>query len=235
MASSNWTALVNSLSQATIDYGVSAGITPPNGGGSFIFGFNSLLTTLGVSAWYTNQVNFAPTPALKGGAIMGAVQRGVSAGAINFSQFLFIGLQGNSTTDSGYLLGLGDGSEAAHIVLAKGPPSQSLSDLAPGTAGVLRRSTASYSAGTWLQLRLDMIVNANGETRLQVFQNDLVANSVTSPIWTAIPGMTEFVDDPMGINSGTQPFTAGYMGFGVFSKDVQRRSYFDHIVCRRQT
>jgi hypothetical protein len=193
---------------------------------------NSLSTAQGVVGLFTNQVNFAPMA--KGGSIRGAVQRGVSGGPLNFAPFLFIGLQGPSVNDLGYLLGLGDG-DPHHIVLRKGVLSAGLPDVPPGTQGVLRRSTATFLPGTWVHLRLDMVVNLNGDVLLQVFQNDLALHPLGSaPSWQPIPGMGELIDDALGINSGSQPFTSGRAGFGFFTKDVTRRGFFDHLEVLRQ-
>jgi hypothetical protein len=137
-----------------VDRGVTTGIARPSSGGSF--GFNSLSTSQGVVGLFTNQVSFAPMA--KGGSVRGALQRGPSGSPLNFAPFLFVGLQGPSVNDLGYLLGLGDG-DPHHIVLRKGALSGGLPDVAPGTQGVLRRSTATAAAATWLHLRLDMVVN----------------------------------------------------------------------------
>jgi hypothetical protein len=232
LAETDWTFLNDGLDAATVDRGVTTGIARPPGGGSFVFGMNSLSTAQGVVALFTNQVNFAPMA--KGGSVRGALQRGVSGGPLNFAPFLFIGLGGPSVNDLGYLLGLGDG-DPHHIVLRKGGLSGGLPDIPPGTQGVLRRSTGTFVPGTWLHLRLDMVVNLNGDVLLQVFQNDLVAHALgTAPAWTAIPGMAEFVDDALGINSGSQPFTSGRAGFGFFTKDVTRRGFMDHVEAYRQ-
>jgi hypothetical protein len=89
--------------------------------------------------------------------------------------------------------------------------------------------------GTWLHLRLDMVVNLNGDVLLQVFQNNLTSNPLGgAPSWQAIPGMPEFIDDALGINSGSQPFTSGRAGFGFFTKDVTRRGFLDHVEAFRQ-
>jgi hypothetical protein len=232
MAETDWTFLNDGLDAATVDRGVTTGIARPPGGGSFLFGMNSLSTAQGVVGLFTNQVNFAPMA--KGGSIRGAVQRGVSGGPLNFAPFLFIGLQGPSVNDLGYLLGLGDG-DPHHIVLRKGVLSAGLPDVPPGTQGVLRRSTATFLPGTWVHLRLDMIVNLNGDVLLQVFQNDLALHPLGgAPSWAAVPGMSEFIDDALGINSGSQPFTSGRAGFGFFTKDVTRRGFFDHLEVLRQ-
>jgi hypothetical protein len=232
VAETDWTFLNDGLDAATVDRGVTTGIARPPGGGSFLFGMNSLSTAQGVVGLFTNQVNFAPMA--KGGSIRGAVQRGVSGGPLNFAPFLFVGLQGPSVNDLGYLLGLGDG-DPHHIVLRKGVLSAGLPDVPPGTQGVLRRSTATFLPGTWVHLRLDMIVNLNGDVLLQVFQNDLALHPLGgAPSWAAVPGMSEFIDDALGINSGSQPFTSGRAGFGFFTKDVTRRGFFDHLEVLRQ-
>jgi len=232
VAETDWTFLNDGLDAATVDRGVTTGIARAPGGGNFVFGFNSLSTAQGVVGLFTNQVNFAPMA--KGGSVRSAVQRGVSGGPLNFAPFLFIGLQGPSVNDNGYLLGLGDG-DPHHVVLRKGTLSGGLPDIAPGTLGVLRRSTATFLPGAWLHLRLDMVVNQNGDVILQVFQNDLVAHPLGSaPTWSAIPGMTEFIDDALGINSGSQPYTSGRAGFAFFTKDVTRRGFVDHVEAYRQ-
>lgn len=232
MAETDWTFLNDGLDAATVDRGVTTGIARPPGGGSFVFGFNSLSTAQGAVALFTNQLHFAPMA--KGGSVRGAIQRGVSGGPLGFAPFFFVGLQGPSVNDLGYLLGLGDG-DPHHIVLRKGALSGGLPDIPPGTQGVLRRSTATFLPGTWLHLRLDMVVNENGDVLLQVFQNDLVANPLGSaPSWQPVPGMSELIDDALGINSGSQPFTSGRAGFGFFTKDVTRRGFLDHVEVYRQ-
>jgi hypothetical protein len=232
VAETDWTLLNDGLDAAAVDRGVTTGIARPSGGGSFVFGFNSLSTSQGVVGLFTNQVSFVPMA--KGGSVRGALQRGPSGSPLNFAPFLFVGLQGPSVNDLGYLLGLGDG-DPHHIVLRKGALSGGLPDIAPGTQCVLRRSTATAMAATWLHLRLDMVVNLNGDVLLQVFENDLSAHPLGgAPSWQAVPGMSEFIDDALGINSGSQPFTSGRAGFGFFTKDVTRRGFFDHVEVYRQ-
>jgi hypothetical protein len=232
MAQTDWTFLDDGLDAAATDRGVTTGIARPPGGGNFVFGFNSLSTAQGAVGLFTNQVNFAPMA--KGGSVQGAIQRGLSGGPLNFAPFLFIGLQGPSVNDLGYLLGLGDG-DPHHIVLRKGAPATGLPDVSPGTQGVLSRSTATFAPATWLHLRLDMIGNENGDVLLQVFQNDLVAQPLGSPPkWIAVPGMDQVIDDTLAINTGSAPFTSGRAGFGLFTKDVTRRAFFDAISVARQ-
>lgn len=246
MGSADWTALTDDLNVASLDRGVTTGIARPNGGGSFVFGFNSLINTQGAAGYYANQVNFAPTAANKGGRVTGAVKRGVSAGAINFAPFLYLLGQGTSVNDKAYILGLSD-EDPHRIVLRKGAIVEGIPSAAPGSSGILRRSTATFAADTWLHLRLDAIVNTNGDVILKVLQNDLTANPVTTPVWSPVAGIedatliashgagTAFVDDSLGVNSGSASFTSGYMGFAFFTKDISRRGFFDQIECIRQT
>lgn len=231
MASSDWSELTNGLGSGVVRRAVTAGTSKPNGGGTFVYGANSLGNTAGAWGLYTNQANFSPTPSDKGGSIRAAIRRGPSIG---FAPLLFIGLQSNDVNAQGYLLGLAD-SDPARIALRKGALLDGIPDVAPGTLGVLRRSAQSVAADSWLHLRLDMVVNLNGDVVLNVFQSDLVANPVTAPVWTAVTGLEQFIDDALGVNSGSAPFTQGYMGFGARSAEVNRRAYWDHLEAHRQT
>lgn len=230
MAEADWTYLNDGLDIAAVDRGVTAGIARPPGGGSFLFGFNSLAAVTGAVGLFANLTDFAPMA--KGGSIRGVLQRGPGGGPTGFSPFLYLCCQGNSVNDSAYLLGLSD-DDPHRIVLRKGAVAVGLPD-ADG-AGVLLKSAASYSQGSWLHLRLDVIVNTNGDVVLKVFENDLADHALgTAPDWQPVSGMVEFIDDHLGINSGSQPLTSGRGGFGFSVKDVTRRSYFDHVELLRQ-
>lgn len=231
MAQADWTELSSGLSSGSVGRGITAGITPPNGGGSFIFGFNSLDVLAGAAGYFSNQTNFAPMA--KGGSVRGCVQRGVSAGHQNFTPFLFIGLGGTDVASYCYMLGLQD-SYPTRIALRKAQLNGGIPDGAAGTLSILRRSTATFTEGTWLHLRLDMVVNISGDVVLKVFQNDLTAHACTSPTWEAVAGMADFIDDALGINSGSAPYTSGRAGMAFQTKDVSRRGFFDHIEVMRQ-
>lgn len=230
MGQSDWSYLTNGLDMATVDRGVTAGIPRPPGGGSFLFAFNSLSAVTGAVALFANLEGFAPMA--KGGSIRGVVQRGPGGGPTGFSPFLFLSCQGNSVNDSAYLLGLSD-DDPHRIVLRKGSITVGLPS-ADGP-GVLLKSSASFAQATWLHLRLDVIVNGNGDVILKVLQNDLAAHPLgTPPDWQPVAGMVEFIDDHLGINSGSQPLTSGRGGFGMAVRDVTRRAYFDHLELLRQ-
>ncbi len=232
MSSADWAVLANSVGTGTVDRGVSAGFTPPNGGGSFVYGYNSLTPTPGAVGLYTSQASYAPMA--KGGSIRAAMKRATSGGITNFSPLIFIGLQSNEVTGAGYLLGLSD-EDPSHILLRKGSLNGGLPFTTIGTLGALRRSAASFAPNTWVHLRLDMVVNTNGDVVLKCFQNaDLTTHDVTAPDWQPISGMADFIDDSLGVNSASQPYTSGYVGFGFVSKDVSRRAFFDNIEVLRQ-
>ena len=230
MASKDWTYLNDGLDIATVDRGVTAGIPRPPGGGSFLFGFNSLTVAKGAVALFANVVNFAPMA--KGGSIRGCLQRGPGGGPTAFSPFLFLCGQDTSVNDNAYLVGLSD-DDPHRIVLCKGAVVRGTP--ASNGPGVLLRSSDSFVQGTWLHLRLDVIVNPNGDVVLSVFRNDVDNHPLgTAPDWEPVAGMPTFIDDALGINSGSQPFTSGRGGFGFAVSDVTRRGFFDQLELARQ-
>ncbi len=230
MASTDWTYLNDGLDIATVDRGVTAGIPRPPGGGSFLFGFNSLTAARGAVGLFANLVNFAPMA--KGGSIRGCLQRGPGGGPTAFSPSLFLCGQGTSVNDKAYLLGLSD-DDPHRIVLRKGSVVNGASS--SDSAGVLLRSSESFAQGTWLHLRLDVVVNTNGDVVLSVFRNDLDKHPIgTAPDWQPVPGMATFIDDALAINSGSKPLTSGRGGFCFTVGDVTRRGFFDQIELMRQ-
>jgi|WetSurMetagenome_2_1015567.scaffolds.fasta_scaffold49301_4 hypothetical protein len=233
MASTDWTYLTDGLPIASVDRGVTAGgPTVPNGSGNlYTFGFNSIVAASGAVGLYCNLANFAPLAS--GGSIRGCVQRAAGGGPTNFSPFLFLCLQGNSVNDHGYLLGLSD--DAPHkIVLKKGTLASGIPSASSTESGILAKSSGTFEVGVWHHLRLDAIVNTNGDVVLRCYQNDLNAHTVTAPTWSAIEGISAVIDDQLGVNSGSQPYTSGYAGFGFECSDVTRRSYFDYLELQRQ-
>ena len=230
MGQIDWTLMQNSLDINTVDRGATHGIERPPGGGSFLFGFNSLSTAQGCVALFANQVDFAPMQ--KGGSIRGCIQRGPGGGAAGFAPFFFLGAQGNSVNDKAYLLGLSD-EDPHKVVLKKGVIATGLPASTDTT--LLRKGEQTIAQGTWLHLRLDMIVNPNGDVILQAYRNSLSSNPLGSaPNWHPLSGLSQLVDDALGVNTGSQPFTSGRAGFGFFTKDVTRRGFFDHVEVVRQ-
>jgi hypothetical protein len=231
MAATDWTFLNDGLDAASVARGVTAGIGRPPGGGSFVYGFNSLGVAKGAVALFANQANFAPMA--KGGSIRGCVQRGPGGGATGFAPFLLLCGQGTSVNDNAYLLGLSD-DDPHRIVLRKGSVAAGIG--AADGPGALTHSSESFAQGTWLHLRLDVVVNTNGDVVLSVFRNDLVRHPVGAAAdWQPVAGMATFIDDALAINSGSKPFTSGRGGFGFAVSDVTRRGFFDQIELARQT
>jgi hypothetical protein len=235
MAESNFA--IFGASAAEVKRGVTAGFTPPNGGGNFVFGFNSQIATAAACGLYYDETDFSPlrndASDPTGGSVRGALKRGVSTSATGFATSLFMCLQGGSTpsiNDTGYLLGLAD-NDPSEIVLAKVAPVVGLD---PTATTALRVSSATYTWDTWLHLRLDVIVNPNGDVVLKCFKNDLDNNLVTSPVWESIAGMDDFVDDGLGINSGSNPLAGGWGGWVFYSKQTSSRGFVDHFEIHRQ-
>ncbi len=231
MAETDWSYLNDGLDIATVDRGVTAGIDSPPGGGDFVFAFNSLAAVQGAVGLFANLPEFAPMT--KGGSIRGCIQRGPGGGPTGFSPFMFLCCQGNSVNDSAYMLGLSD-DDPHRIVLRKGSIAVGIPD-AEGE-GVLLASGESFIQSTWLHLRLDVIVNDNSDVVIKILRNDIDANPLgTPPDWVEVPGMVSFIDDHLGIASGSQPLTSGRGGFGFAVEDVTRRAFFDHLELLRQT
>ncbi len=229
MAQSDWTALTGELGTGDVRRGVTEGITPPNGGGVFIHGFHSITTAAGVVGLFTNLANFAPMAS--GARIRGAMQRGGGAGTDNYTTLFFVGLQGPGVTDQGYLVGLAEDEEPSHLVVLKGALSGGLPANDPA---ILMKSTGTFAKDAWLHILFDMIVQPSGDVRLSIKQNDLVAHPVTAPVWAAITGMADFIDDALGIASGSPPFVSGRGGIAFRTFDVNRRAYVDHVQLARQ-
>jgi len=216
--------------------GVTAAFTPPpaNATNAFVFGFKSKASGGQAAALYYNATNYAPlrddAANATGGSIRLAMKRGVSVTPNGYSVAIFINLQGTSVSDVGYLLGLSN-DEPSSIVLAKLAPSSGL-DI--DSTNILRTSSATYTQDTWVQLRLDSIVNPNGDVVLKCFQNDLDNYKVDDPTWESISGMDDYIDDALAINSGSDPLAGGYMGFCCYSSILNGVALVDHLECYRQ-
>lgn len=238
MAAGDWIILDDGLDSASVARGVTTSPSPPNGGGSFIYGFNSKVDTDGAVGWRldpTENPNHAP--AAEGASVRGALMRGVSSSKTGFSPVLFAGMQGSSppsVLDQAYIIGLED-ADPYRIVVVKGQVINGIP--AATTENSLLRSTSTYtipSGGRWHHLRMDVIVQGTGDVLIQCFESDLTVNPVTSPVWSPIAGCEEFTDDVLGVGSGSAPFTDGWMGFAFSTSQQARRGYFDQLEMIRQ-
>jgi len=238
MAETDWNIFGSAAGDVT--RGVTAGQTPPNGGGDFIFGWNSRSTgTHAVGMHPGGVANFAPlrddSSNATGGVVQAAIKRGQSPSPIGFSVGLFMNLVNTTENDYAYILGLSD-NDPHEIVLAKCALNAGLD---PTTDYILRTSSQTYLNDTWLHLRLESIVNPNGDVVLRCFQNDLNTNAVTSnTTWEAIVGMDDFIDDALGIataDTGLEtPLAGGYGGAFFVAEGENRRAFVDHFQMWRQ-
>ena len=228
-------------SAASIKKGVSAGFTPPNGGSNFVFGFHSQTAGDIAAGAYYNTTDFAPlrndSAEATGGRVEAALKRGTNGyNATGYSVALFCCLQGASipgVNEAGYLLGLSD-EDPSFIVLAKGMPQVPLKAGSSGLT-ILATSSTSFSWDTWLHLRLDTIVNPNGDVVLNAFKNDLSSHAVTAPVWETIPGISTYIDDALGVNTGSNPLAGGYGGYVFQSSEAYRHCLVDQFAMTRQT
>lgn len=246
MGQADWHELGGVLAAADLKRGVvfgTGGFTPPNGGGSFVFGYNTLSDAVGAHGMYVDLTGFTPTgdglpPPSGGGIVRGAVKRVASPGATGFSPLLFFCCQGSppSVNDEAYMLGLSD-ADPYEIVLAKGPILGGLVE-ADENLAILRRSSAQYNLGDdlWHHLELEVIVEPNGDVLLKAQANNLALNPVTAPVWAAIPGIDDFVDDVLHVNSGSAPLWGGYVGWAFATAgSINRRGAVDALQAYRVT
>lgn len=242
MAETDWTAMTaathGALESGDVSKGVTSALGTPNGGLSYALGFHSLTTTVGAAGYLCAVSNFAPlvddSSNQKGGSIRAALRRYSSS--TKYAPFIGILKGTNINSDSGYFLGLSN-SSPYQIVLYKGKITASGLPTSTATTGVLRVSSSSWTDNTkWFHLRLDVIVNPNGDVVLNVYENDLSVNSVTSPTWTAPAGMSSFTDDALGVLSKSTPYKTGlYPVIGHYAGgDSGAVSLIDHVEVFRQ-
>lgn len=246
MGQADWAEISDALSSASLARTITASITGPAGSNGFVWAYNSLdATVTGAHGWFVNLTGFAPTgsgPSVAdgGASIRGCVKRVSSPNSIGMSPFLFACLQGGSTpnvNDWAYMLGLSD-SAPYEIVLAKAPIVSGLR-ADDENVSILRQSSDQYSMGDglWHHIRLDAIVQNNGDVVLSCFENDLTVNPIGNPpSWTPISGMSNFIDDAAQIQTGSAPLWGGCVGFAfAIHSALNVRGAFDALQAQRQT
>jgi len=244
MSQGDWAEVTGALSTSAIKRNVSAYSTPPAGGGSYTFGMHILdSSAAGMAGLYVNLAGWTPTgsgPGVADGScsITGCLQRQSGAGYTGHTPYLFACAQGAPPAAGSwaYRLCLSD-EDPYRLVLDKALLSAKGISSAPATQ-TLGVSSASYALGDalWHHLRLDCLVQANGEVLLQVFSNDLTTRPIghaSGPNWQPIPGISSagIVDDANLIRTGTNPLLGGYLGFGMSctTNALNRRAAFDAI------
>lgn len=172
-------------------------------------------------------VGFDPIAPGKGGEITIAMCRG-SEGV---EPFAFVALQSDDVTAEGYKLGL---SESGRVVLAKGSLIAGIPDNAPGASGVLRRSSFTVAIGAWVHLRLEVACSSlTGDAVLNVSRS--TSQDLATPTWADIPGMARFIDDGLGVNSGSVGLAGGHLGMGARFALPGSWGAFDQIQAFRQS
>lgn len=234
MGQADWTDLTGTaLDSADVARGVASAFTVPYGGGLYVYGFRSIVSTAGFAGKYVNLAGFAPfSGTLKGGSIRAAMKRYSSNG--DFAPMIGL-IQGTDPASAtGYLLGLSSGS-SYKVCLMKGIPGQ---DMVAGEDNILIESDEAYtdvgdSMDAWFHLRLDVLVNPHGEVILNVYTNALTnPPTVLAPTWVLLD---TFTDDPIGVMSGSLPVTDGFYGiFGLYTEESGSTALFDHIEVWRQ-
>lgn len=245
MGQADWADLGGALLPADLARGVTAGIAGPSGGNGFVYGYNSLDSTVtGAHGKYVDLSGFVPTgsgpsSADGGGSVRGCVRRVASPNKTGFSPMLFFCAQGGppSVNDEGYILGLLD-ADPYEIVLAKGPLVGGLIDDSSNLS-ILRRSSDQFNMGDalWHHIRMDTIVEPNGDVLLQCFSNDLTLHPIgVAPDWQPIAGMSDYIDDAIQINTGSSPLWGGYAGFAfAVAGALNRRGAFDALEVLRSS
>lgn len=239
MAEADWSDLVGSaLGTADVARGVSSAFTKAHAdAGTYIYGFRSSSSTAGFAGKYCAVANFSPVAGTrKGGSIRACIKR-YASGDDYAPMFGF--MKGTDpATSNGYFIGLSAAS-SYQIVLKKGVPA---GGLVVSDSGVLRYSTQAFTdvgnaAAVWFHLRLDVLVNPHGEVVLNVYENDVQANGLGGSVsWAAITGMSQYIDDPAGILSGSTPHLDGfYPFFGIYTEAAGSVALFDHFEIFRQT
>jgi len=235
MGLADWQDLDGALTTADVRRGIanSGTITPPAGGGSFTYGFNSITgDATGAVGKFCILSGFDPTAG--GGSIRGAIKRLSSIANTGFTPLLFFCAQGGppSVNDEAYLLGL-ENADPFRIVLRKGSIVSGLPATDEEGSTWLRRSSEQFTIADdlWFHLRLDALVEPNGDVLLKVFRSVIGgAVDVENPNWQPVTGMTDFVDDDLAINSGSAPLLAGRGGFAFTVQEaINRRAAVDHV------
>lgn len=241
MAEADWTDFTNGLPAADVRKGVTLAFTPPDSAapisGSFTWFFNTLTTTVGIAARFiaagVDGGAFTPTSGGKGGSIRACIRRyNGQSGYYPFIALVDSNDVAGATPAKGYILGLTNSGSTAKLMLRKGVLNADM----PDDASNLRVSTGTYGTD-WVDIRLDLILNPQGDVVLNVYENDLDAHQPDNPTWVAVPGMDQFVDDSGGILTGSVPTTGEYyFAYGIYNAgQASRAALFDFIEAARQT
>ena len=243
MAESDWSVASGSLPLGDLARGSvsTLGVPGPNGGGAFVHGFRAVTATAGVTALYVADADYNPTA--KGLRLFNAAMTRLNSGSVQNLPLIFGQLQGTDVSNVAYVLGLSETSPS-RLVLAKTTLDAGLPEITvdPLNNGVLAVGTQPITDGAWIHVQLGVNVQPNDDVFLSVLQSDNVANTVQSPDFQPVAGMDEvspgqgiaFIDDGLGINSGSAPLLTGRAGFGFVTRAQGSRGAMDHLELARQ-
>ncbi len=231
MGAADWTRVTGSLldtdpgRQALV--AATRGLTPDVTRG--VLGMRGLTPgAYALRATPTLAVGFDPIAPGLGGEITVALTQG-NEGA---EPFAFACLQTDDVTANSYKLGL---TRSGRIALCKGTLAAGLPDSAPGALGVLRRSTeAAIPRGEWVHLRMEVVCSAiTGDSVINVYRS--TTDNLALPIWEPIPGLDRFIDDGLGVNSGSRGISGGHLGMATMFDRAGAWAAFDQVKASRQT
>jgi len=242
MSQADWADLASpGLGSGDVNRGVSAAFTPPPGGASYVYGFRAATAITGVGGKVCDKTNFNPIAGTKKGGVMIACFKRYSAG-VGYAPMFGL-LSGNSPADSGYLIGLTDAT-TYKIAFKKGSPANGVDS---DDATILRSSTETFTdvgdaEDVWFHIKMDILVNPHGEVIISIKRNllqtikDANGGPCNDPVWKAIPGMDDYIDDSLGILSESAPILEGfYPFFGMYTEQQAGRAcFFDYISAYRQ-
>lgn len=118
MALANFALVANGLLVSQVDSGVIHLEDAADGGGNFVFAFNTILANApGVQAYRSAVTGYAPLT--NGGTVRAALKRGLTAISAGFDHFIFIGLATDDVGDFAYCLGLEE-AQPARVLLRRG-------------------------------------------------------------------------------------------------------------------
>jgi hypothetical protein len=218
----DWTPLASSASTSAIARGPTTGIAAF--GGSFCYCARALAAPA-CAGLFTNQTNFAPTPALGGGTVTIALRR-ERAG---LSPFAFTCASDATADGDALLVGL---AEDGHLVVQRGVIASGLSIAAPGVGGVIARSAAAFPLGTWQRFKLGVVANRNGDVLLFPA---IDTGTPSAPIWTPIGGIDRrIILDRFGVAFGVgKPRTEGFAGYAFVASAVGGVAAVDSLAVER--
>lgn len=235
MAQTDFSVLSGSLTSPDAEHGATAAFGTPNGGAKFCWAAN--LKSEGLVALRVDLASFDP---VSSGAIVSAALRNDGA-----SPLVFIGLDTDSTTGDCYQLGI-DASSGQLVCWRGSLDGSSLVELARGSEII--------PSGSWAHVQLEVVANYSPrpdegdppmpvapllENVINVRRSNLSTNTVGSPIWAPVAGMTDLTGLPHllpesilvdGFHRGA-PLEGGFCGYAVRGSGV---ALVDRFAAERQ-